>query len=79
MVLGGGTVLNCSRKGIVRTWGSSGLQTGFVRTGTGWGMELSLQRQSMYNLSQLNYYPFCFANKFVNSENISIKFHESSK
>ena len=45
MVLGGGTVLNCSRKGIVWTWGSSSLLAGFVRSGTGWGMELSLQGQ----------------------------------
>ena len=35
MVLGGGTVLNCSRRGIVRTWGSSNLQAGFVMSGTG--------------------------------------------
>ena len=30
---------------IVWTWGSSSLLAGFVRSGTGWGMELSLQRQ----------------------------------
>ena len=41
MVLGGGTVLNCSKRGIVWTWGSSSLLTGFVRSGTGWGMDLS--------------------------------------
>ena len=40
-----GTVLNCSRRGIVWTWGSSSLLAGFVRSGTGWGMELSLQGQ----------------------------------
>ena len=40
-----GTVLNCSRRGIVSTWGSSSLLAGFVRSGTGWGMELSLQGQ----------------------------------
>ena len=45
MVLGGGTVLNCSRKGIVWTWRSSSLLAGFVRSGTGCGMELSLQGQ----------------------------------
>ena len=48
MVLEGGTVLNCSRRGIVWTWGSSSLlagAAGFVRSGTGWGMELSLQGQ----------------------------------
>ena len=45
MVLGGGTVLNCSRRGIVWTWGSSSLQAGFVTSGTGWGMGLSLQGQ----------------------------------
>ena len=49
MVLGGGTVLNCSRRGIVRTCGSSSLLAGFVRRQTrirtGWGMELSLQGQ----------------------------------
>ena len=43
MVLGGGTVLNSSTKGIAWTWGSSSLLAGFVRSGTGWGMELSLQ------------------------------------
>ena len=37
MVLGGGTVLNCSRRGIIWTWGSSSLQAGFVMSGTGWG------------------------------------------
>ena len=31
----------------------------------------------MYTVSQLNWYPFCFANKFVNSENNSIKFYRS--
>ena len=45
MVLGGGTVLNCSRRDIVWTWGNSNLLVGFVRSGTGWGMELSLQGQ----------------------------------
>ena len=29
MVLGGGTVLNCSRRGIAWTWGSSSLLAGF--------------------------------------------------
>ena len=41
MVLGGGTVLNCSRRGIVWTWGSLSLLAEFVRSGTGWEMELS--------------------------------------
>ena len=45
MVLGGSTVLNCSRRGIDWTWGRSSLLAGFVRSGTGWGMELSLQGQ----------------------------------
>ena len=45
MMLGGGTVLNCSRRDIVWTWGNSNLLAGFVRCGTGWGMELSLQGQ----------------------------------
>ena len=45
IVLGGGTVLNCSRRGIAGMWGSSSLLAGFVRSGTGWGMELSLQGQ----------------------------------
>ena len=40
-----GTVLNCSRRDIVWTWGSSNLIAGFVRSGTGWGMGLSLQGQ----------------------------------
>ena len=40
-----GTVLNCSRRDIVWTWGNSSLLAGFVRSGTGWGMELSLQGQ----------------------------------
>ena len=41
MVLGRrGTVLNCSRRGIVWTWGSSSLLAWFVRSGTGWGMGL---------------------------------------
>ena len=30
-----------------------------------------------YTVSQLNWYPFCFANEFVNSENNSNKFHRS--
>ena len=30
-----GTVLNCSRRGIVWTWGSSSLLAGFVRSGKG--------------------------------------------
>ena len=29
------TVLNCSRRGIVWTWGNSNLLAGFVRSGTG--------------------------------------------
>ena len=33
------------KKYIVWTWGSSSLLAGFVRSGTGWGMELSLQGQ----------------------------------
>ena len=41
MVLGGGKVLNCSRRGIVWTWGSSSLLAGLVRSGTDWGMELN--------------------------------------
>ena len=66
MVLGRGTVLNCSGRGIVWTfglggldvwtwrfgrldlgldldvwtWGSSSLLAGFMRSGTGWGMEI---------------------------------------
>ena len=43
--IGGGTVLNCSRRGIVWTWGHSSLLAGFVRSETGWGMELFLQGQ----------------------------------
>ena len=43
MVLGGGTVLNCSRRGIVWTRGS--LLARFVKSRTGWGMESSLQGQ----------------------------------
>ena len=35
MVLGGGTVLNCSRRGIVWTWGSSSLLAGVEQVG-GW-------------------------------------------
>ena len=41
-------VLNCSKRDIVRTWGSSSLLAGFARSGTGWGMELSLQGQWMF-------------------------------
>ena len=40
----------------------------------------STRRSSLYyiyTVSQLNWYPFCFANKFVNSENNSIKFYIS--
>ena len=37
MVLGGGTVLNCSSRGIVWTWGSSSLLAEFAKSGTGWG------------------------------------------
>ena len=48
MVLGGGTVLNCPRRDIVWTWGNSNLLAGFVRSGTGWGMELSLQGRWMF-------------------------------
>ena len=33
--------------------------------------------ERLYTVSQLNWYPFCFANKFVNSENNSIKFYRS--
>ena len=43
------TVLNCSRRGIVWMWGSSSLQAGFVMSGTGWGMELSLQGLWMFS------------------------------
>ena len=32
---------------------------------------------ALYTVSQLNWYPFCFANKFVNSGSNSIKFHRS--
>ena len=32
-----GTVLKCSRRGIVWTWGSSSLLAGFVRSESGWG------------------------------------------
>ena len=35
-----GTVLNCSRRGIVWTWRSSSSLAWFVRSGTGWGMGL---------------------------------------
>ena len=35
-----GTVLNCLRRGIVWTWGSSSLLAWFVRSGTGRGMGL---------------------------------------
>ena len=45
MVLEGCTVLNCSKRGIAWTWGSSNFLAGFVRSGTGWGTELSLQGQ----------------------------------
>ena len=34
MVLEGSTVLNCSRRNIVWTWGSSSLLAGFVRSGS---------------------------------------------
>ena len=30
---------------LFKTWGNSNLLAGFVRSGTGWGMELSLQGQ----------------------------------
>ena len=35
-VIGGGTVLNCLRRGIVWTWGSLSLRAEFVRSRTGW-------------------------------------------
>ena len=31
----------------------------------------------IYTVSQLNWYPFCFANKFVNFEYNSMKFYKS--
>ena len=37
MVPGGNTVLNCSRGGIVWTWGSVILLARFVKSGTSWG------------------------------------------
>ena len=36
-----------------------------------------LFQNSIYTVSQLNWYPFCFANIFVNSENNSMKFYRS--
>ena len=50
MVLGWGTVLNCSRRGIVWMWGSSSLLAGFVRSGTGWGMELSAETVNVFKM-----------------------------
>ena len=38
-----GTVLNCSRRGIVWTWGSSSLLAWFVRSGTEWGWNCEIQ------------------------------------
>ena len=32
-----------------------------------------------YTVSQLNWYPFCFANTFVNFKNNSMKFYKSLK
>ena len=49
MMLGGaGHSFKLFKKSFNWTWGSSSLLAGFVRSGTGWGMELSLQGQCVF-------------------------------